>query len=254
MESRPRTTVATRTIISSIRKFSILFGLFISSLLLPGAAMADVGTGLSATGTLTAMPPDAPIADIPVQTVSHAPDSIIVRWHALDHAASYSLQLSKSDGFSELVIQQAGIKDTLFAMSQLAQLTPYFWRLRAANVAGEGAFSKVQTFTLKGNTSIALEQSSIPHTAGLLPAFPNPCNPQTTIIYHLAETAQVVLEIFNSMGQSVQKLVSETQPAGCYTVSWNGRNGCGAPAPSGIYMCVMKTESQVFVQKLLVTR
>ena len=48
----------------------------------------------------------------------------------------------------------------------------------------------------------------------LLQNYPNPFNPLTTIPYHLKETVQVRLAIYNMLGQRVRILVNRIQEAG----------------------------------------
>jgi len=66
--------------------------------------------------------------------------------------------------------------------------------------------------------------------------YPNPFNSSTTICYELSEPFQVVLKIYNILGQEVRMLVNEHQVAGEWLVTWDGRNGINQPASSGIYI------------------
>jgi hypothetical protein len=80
-----------------------------------------------------------------------------------------------------------------------------------------------------------LEIQSTPTEFALLQNFPNPFNPETTIQYNLAESADVSLHIYNVVGQVVRTLVSERQSAGRYRVQWSGMDDRGVPVSSGIY-------------------
>ena len=81
-----------------------------------------------------------------------------------------------------------------------------------------------------------LELQSTPREFALHQNFPNPFNPDTTIKYDLAESADVTLQIYNVLGQVVRTLVaSEVQDAGRYQIRWNGMNDRGVPVSSGVY-------------------
>ena len=80
-----------------------------------------------------------------------------------------------------------------------------------------------------------LEIQSTPTEFALLQNFPNPFNPETTIQYNLAESADVTLHIYNVVGQVVRTLVSERQSAGRYRVQWSGMDDRSVPVSSGIY-------------------
>ncbi|MEL6820154.1 MAG: S8 family serine peptidase [Calditrichota bacterium] len=81
--------------------------------------------------------------------------------------------------------------------------------------------------------------------------YPNPFNPTTTIRYRLPESAEVEIDIFNSLGQKVRTLVRSTQVAGSYEVSWDSRNDLGNQVGSGVYLYRLKTAGQVLTKKML---
>ena len=80
-----------------------------------------------------------------------------------------------------------------------------------------------------------LDVQSTPTEFALHQNYPNPFNPQTNIPYDLAESGDVVLRIYNLLGQEVRTLVRERQQAGRYTVQWSGMDDRGVSVSSGIY-------------------
>ena len=72
----------------------------------------------------------------------------------------------------------------------------------------------------------------------LLPNFPNPFNPETTINYRLTGNTdqETKLVIYNAIGQEIRTLVQNVQPAGEYIVHWDGTDNLGQKVSSGIYM------------------
>ncbi|RMG32823.1 MAG: T9SS C-terminal target domain-containing protein, partial [Methanobacteriota archaeon] len=81
-----------------------------------------------------------------------------------------------------------------------------------------------------------IEEPGIPSTYAVTPNFPNPFNPSTTIKYQVPENAEVVLEIYNVLGQKVRTLVNQVLTPGSYEAIWDGRNDQGVALGSGIYM------------------
>lgn len=75
--------------------------------------------------------------------------------------------------------------------------------------------------------------------------YPNPFHAFTTIRYELAEATEVVLSIYNNLGQEVRILVDEHQTAGAWSVPWDGRNGNNQPVPSGIYIYHIKAGDEI---------
>lgn len=85
----------------------------------------------------------------------------------------------------------------------------------------------------------------------LYPAFPNPFNPSTIIQYDLSEDANVVLKIFNILGQEILTLVSEHQAVGRKAVSWDGRNEAGQKVNTGLYIYRLQAGGKVKSNKVL---
>jgi hypothetical protein len=79
--------------------------------------------------------------------------------------------------------------------------------------------------------------------------FPNPFNPETSIIYTLSKDTQVNLSIYNLSGQVVQTLVNEQQYAGEFLISWSAQN-----LPSGIYIAQLMVDGESFTQKMMLMK
>ncbi len=99
-----------------------------------------------------------------------------------------------------------------------------------------------------------VDSEPTPFTTELFANYPNPFNAGTTIRYQLAKPAQVTIKMFNLLGQQVATLRDEYQPAGRYTIQWNGTNDSGAPVASGVYFYQMKTGGFVRVRKMALLR
>jgi hypothetical protein len=87
---------------------------------------------------------------------------------------------------------------------------------------------------------------AIPESYGLELNYPNPFNPTTTIAYSLSHTSEVVLTIYNPLGQEVKTLVNEVQTPGNKLISWDGTDNQGDMVGAGIYIysirkCFYKT-------------
>ena len=67
--------------------------------------------------------------------------------------------------------------------------------------------------------------ASTPTSFALEPNYPNPFNAETLLSYRLATSGPVQLAIYTVNGQQVEMLVAADQPAGHYTISWDGRFG-----------------------------
>ena len=61
-----------------------------------------------------------------------------------------------------------------------------------------------------------------PESFNLYQNYPNPFNPATTISYKLSESSLVKLNVYDILGNEIDKLVNERQNAGEHTLSFNG--------------------------------
>lgn|GEM_PF-2751099 len=87
-----------------------------------------------------------------------------------------------------------------------------------------------------GAVTSAKRGTNIPGGFSLRQNFPNPFNPATTIRYDVPTHANVEIRIFNTLGQVVRTLVSETMEPGSYSATWDGRDNFGRVLPSGTYV------------------
>jgi hypothetical protein len=72
----------------------------------------------------------------------------------------------------------------------------------------------------------------VPHTTRLLPNYPNPFNPATTISFQLSASAHVSLRIFDAIGREIETLADDTRRPGDYRLVWDASS-----RPSGVYFC-----------------
>ncbi|MXZ11212.1 MAG: T9SS type A sorting domain-containing protein [Gemmatimonadetes bacterium] len=100
-----------------------------------------------------------------------------------------------------------------------------------------------------------LDIQTTPTEFALLQNFPNPFNPDTTIGYELAESADVTLQIYNVVGQVVRTLIAaEPQSVGRYQVRWDGMDDRGTPVSSGIYFYQISAGKFQDVRKLMLLK
>ena len=91
--------------------------------------------------------------------------------------------------------------------------------------------------TINGGTGVANESiDETPERFVLHSNYPNPFNPTTTIRYELAAPGEVILTVYNVLGQRINQLVNTAQTAGVYEVAWDGRDAAGQTAASGVYL------------------
>ena len=84
--------------------------------------------------------------------------------------------------------------------------------------------------------------------------YPNPFNPVTRIDYGIPAQETVEIVIYNTLGQQVKQLFHQEQPAGYYSLTWDGTGQNGERAASGIYIYRVRAGEQHTVRKMLLIR
>lgn len=100
-------------------------------------------------------------------------------------------------------------------------------------------------------TSVAPDRNfgGVPAQFTLDQNYPNPFNPSTTIRYALPERSQVLLSVFNTLGQQVATLVEGEQEVGYHEVKFGGSG-----LSSGVYFYRLQAGELVQTRKLLLTK
>ena len=83
----------------------------------------------------------------------------------------------------------------------------------------------------------------------LLPNYPNPFNPSTTINYSVVTFSVVNISIYSMNGELIHILVNSLQQPGQYAVQWNALN-----FPSGLYLVKLNSENKIAEQKVLLIK
>lgn len=80
-------------------------------------------------------------------------------------------------------------------------------------------------------------------------SFPNPCNPGTTIQFHVPVTGYLNLTIYDTVGREVKRLATGTYHPGDYTERWDASG-----VPSGVYFCRLTAASFSSTRKIVVLK
>jgi hypothetical protein len=95
---------------------------------------------------------------------------------------------------------------------------------------------------------------SLPKVLALKAIYPNPFNPQTTIIYSLPKQTVVHLAVYDAAGRLVKTLINGLEPAGETLITWNGENDNGTKVASGVYFCRLKAGKETISKKMVLLR
>jgi hypothetical protein len=89
----------------------------------------------------------------------------------------------------------------------------------------------------------------IPNRFKISQNYPNPFNPNTKIKYSIPQSSNVIIKVFDILGNEIETLVSEEKQTGTYEITWYAEN-----LPSGIYFCRLQAGYYVDTKKMLLLR
>jgi flagellar hook assembly protein FlgD len=85
----------------------------------------------------------------------------------------------------------------------------------------------------------------IPRDYALMQNYPNPFNPSTTIPVAVPQESQILLEVYDVLGQCVSSIYTGVIGPGKHYFTWNGRNAQGRPLSSGTYFTRLSVRSGI---------
>jgi len=104
-------------------------------------------------------------------------------------------------------------------------------------------------YTAKGVSDLSEDKANVPFAYSLKQNFPNPFNPSTKIKYSIPQISNVVLKIFDVLGNQVETLVSEEKPVGTYEITWYAEG-----LPSGVYFYQLKAGNFIETKKMILLK
>jgi len=120
-------------------------------------------------------------------------------------------------------------------------------------IIGGGQFISGPTFSdlviikYSQTTGINPISGNTPDKFQLMQNYPNPFNPVTGIRFKIKEFGMIKMNIFNSIGEKIEKLIDQNLYPGEYEMQWNAEK-----YPSGIYFYQLIADGNIIDSKKLV--
>lgn len=150
---------------------------------------------------------------------------------------------------------EAPVEWTEFTFPIPASYNMQFGRVGIKCESNDAFIFLVDDFKLLGISGVAGEDEVMPVVETALRGnYPNPFNPETTIMYSVKSDEHVTIEIFNLKGQKVRTLVNEKAKAGNYKVVWHGDDNNGKTVGSGVYFYRMNSGKFTSTKKMIMMK
>lgn len=111
----------------------------------------------------------SPALVYPDEDANNIPIELKLVWQKTKFAEYYRVEVSEKLDFSKLKFYKAGISDTSYSLPSLDNLKTYFWRVRAENEIGPGAWSEIRSFLTidSGSPGISVLEKPLNGQSGL---------------------------------------------------------------------------------------
>jgi len=110
---------------------------------------------------------------------------------------------------------------------------------------------RVNAYQAVTSAPVAVDMPGAGGRWGLTAITPNPSGALSTIRFALAAEGPARLRLYDAGGRLVRELASGRLPAGEHVAAWDGRDGAGREAPSGLYFLRLECDGRVARAKLV---
>ncbi len=188
-------------------------------------------------------------------------DSLTFLWSASASGSGeiidYELRLSLPGSGRVLTFSTGALQNYLISYFDLVEgLWLYPETMPVVNWQVQLIFDNFQISSPQNNFTVDQSEldvtaPSLPSEFTLLPNYPNPFNPVTTIEYILPERTAVQLDIYDLQGRLIANLLlaGTPQPAGHHKLQWDAGS-----EPSGIYLVRSQSDRIVLQRKILLLK
>jgi len=122
------------------------------------------------------------------------------------------------------------------------------------NDEGNGEYYFTSFMINEREMNSKIEYVSTPSSYILYQNYPNPFNLETEVKFIIPEPCDVLLKIYNLLGEEIRTLVNERREKGYYTVKWDGKDSRGLTTASGVYFYRLKAGSFVSTKKMILIK
>ncbi len=228
-----------------------------------GRLAGDAGTLTLAAPTLFAYPEGTQIRVIargeagppaaPIPSPTYRPrEKVRLEWlPGAAVATHYDVEVAADSAFADVVVSREDLAELAVEVTtdDVARDRLYFWRVRAANAAGDGPWSAWQPLLLNDVPTADEPAPSAPTVVALEAPYPNPTRGRAEVVVELPEAAAVRLAVFDALGREVA--VAHDGPLGA------GRHALPVETGglrTGLYVVRLEAGGEVLARRLTVVR
>ena len=124
---------------------------------------------------------------------------------------------------------------------------------QASNADNGSVYTDMLEMHVSDVVSVDLD-ADLPGEFKLLGNFPNPFNPVTKLRFDIDYRSNVIVTIYNILGNEITTLQNGEMNPGRYSMTWNATNDQGKRMPTGMYLYKVTSDSRVLTGKMLLMK
>ncbi len=175
--------------------------------------------------------------------------TVIIEWKTESEVNNLGFNLHRSqdknnyEKINKKLIKGAGTSSTAnlysFTDKDVVPGKTYNYKLEDISTAGKSKIHKTITITVQSikNETMIIDDFQ------LFPAYPNPCNPSSTIQYNIPTECNVNINIYNLKGDLIKNLENTVKHPGQHKIIWNGKNNQNHQVGNGVYFFQLSTST-----------
>jgi hypothetical protein len=136
-----------------------------------------------------------------------------------------------------------------FSVQDAAGLSGFIGFRYFMNCTNAGFYVHLDDVRVEPTLDVSGEPEGLPAAADLLPNYPNPFNPATTLAFRLAQRTDVRLAVYDMLGRETALLADGVFEAGTHRVVWGARG-----MASGAYVARLAAGGVSASRMMLLTR
>jgi hypothetical protein len=198
------------------------------------------------------------IGALPVQlvafTATAAGADVMMQWRTLSEVNNYGFYVQMCRPGETAYEDMPG----LFVAGHGTTLAPQGYACRISTPGPAGTEYRLKQVDLDGSVhfsesvkvgAVAGVDGTVPATYFLAQNYPNPFNPSTTIRFGVPQTSQVLLTVYNALGEELARPVEGIKEAGVHTVSFDA-----ARLPTGVLYYRLQAGGHTETRRMIILR
>jgi hypothetical protein len=171
---------------------------------------------------------------------------------SISNATAATYKVNTLDGVRSVVVDQKAVSENWLSLGTFRLGAGPAGTVRLGDVAperGKEIVFDALRWSYRGSTTAADPVPVRPASLRLLPNYPNPFNPSTTVRFEVPAGARIRVDVVNTLGQVVALLADGFVPAGMQEMTWNA-----AGLPSGVYRVRLRGEEGCQSRNMLLVK